>query len=228
MFGGYVGGRELRCEGMDPTGMFEARQRRSLIAFYFGGTVARDPDLSTDRAVTVVSMRAYRDVSRTIHGMGSLDGAAELRDEIHRSIVEFVERLEEVADQADFDRKHHAWCCRTIETFSNYPHRDREGFGLCYGQAQKWLNMALKYLAVLGHAGVSSVYPYLHAPLDQVVYRQARKSWDLSAPAGAWSRLEEKDYCRYQEALRAAVKEDFASVMDWEAHLWVDGVGVPH
>ena len=206
--------------------MSESRQRRSLIAFYFGGAVARDPNLDTDDAVILVSKRAYRDVNRTIHGMGSLKDADELRDEIHQSIVDFVERLEEVTDQGEFDWRHRDWCLGAMATFSNYPHRDRERFGLTYGQAQKWLNMTLKYLSVLGHTGVSSIYPYLHAPLDRVVYRQARKAWGLAAPAGTWSKLGEKKYCEYQESLRDAAQGDFESVMDWEADLWVDGVGV--
>ena len=53
--------------------MDEKLRLASLTAFYFGTRVAADP--TSPEAITSVSKRAYRDLSRTLHGIGKIGRA---------------------------------------------------------------------------------------------------------------------------------------------------------
>ncbi|RNE49364.1 hypothetical protein [Corynebacterium alimapuense] len=219
---------------MNPVGMSKDLRTKSLLAFYFGGAVARDLNFDHVDTIRNVSKRAYRDVNRTMHGIGALKNADALRAEIYASVIKFVAGLEEFSHkelgphtQEEFNQLHRAWCLEAIETFSRFPHHQRPDFGLHYGQAQKWLNMTLKYLAVLDHPQVRYAYPYLHVPLDSVVFRMAEEDLKVKEPSLKWSRLGEKAYLAYQDELYAAVNADSTitrSVMDWEAEYWIKGL----
>lgn len=65
------------------------QQRRSLIAFFLGTQAAiidqDDPDL-----VPIAGRRAYRDLSRTLHGIGSHPEADSLRQDTYETLKSFV------------------------------------------------------------------------------------------------------------------------------------------
>lgn len=203
--------------------MDAATQRRNLIAFYFGTKVATG-DVTSDQVVDGVSRRAYADLQRTIHGFGRLPAEAkiELRAHIHATIREFVANLGTCETQEEFDNRHDQWCesaCERLRLFA----QSEQSISFHYGQAQKWLNMTLKYLAVLDHPKVKRVYGYLHVPVDKYVYDQAanagvkRPGWPHS-----WSKLPREKYLNYQRALRKMVASThYSCPLDWEADVWV-------
>ena len=133
--------------------MDEKLRLASLTAFYFGTRVAADP--TSPEAITNVSKRAYRDLSRTLHGIGTHPAKTTLLEATHASLHAFVTDLEEVKTREEFDALHDAWCEDRICFFREHLHPDRKAFVFTYGQAQKWINMTLKYLAVLGHPTVA-------------------------------------------------------------------------
>ena len=45
-----------------------------------------------------------------------------------------------------------------------------------YGQAQKWLNMTLKYMLVMGLWGIEKYKDSLHVPIDNYIYKAAKKA----------------------------------------------------
>lgn len=200
-------------------------RHRNLLAFYFGTQVALYP--TSPKAIERISNRAYRDLSRTLHGIGSHPEKDALLDDAHVSLGEFLIDLEKVTNQEGFNALHHSWCKNRIEFFNQYPHPDRKSFTLTYGQAQKWINMALKYLAVIDHSAVERVYHYLHIPIDSIVYKEAERPEGLGVPRPpgniAWSRLDRSQYECYQQKLFDAItsKHPDFSPLDWEAEAWV-------
>lgn len=207
--------------------MNETLRLASLTAFYFGAHVAADP--TSPEAIRTVSKRAYRDLSRTLHGIGTHPDKNALLEDTHTSLREFVSDLEKATTQDEFDIRHDAWCEGRIRFFEAHPHPDRKTFTFTYGQAQKWINMALKYLAVLNHPDVARVYPYLHVPIDSIVYAEAEHPTvgiGVPRPPGrvSWSRLDGDQYRDYQRRIRDSVTDSDASSLtplDWESQAWV-------
>lgn len=199
----------------------------SLTAFYFGAHVATNP--TSPEAIRTVSKRAYRDLSRTLHGIGTHPDKTTLLEDTHTSLHNFVTKLEKVATRGEFDDRHNAWCQDRIRFFDEYPHPDRTAFALTYGQAQKWINMTLKYLAVLDHPVIVSVYPYLHIPIDSIVYKEAAHPTagvGVPRPPGgvSWSKLDLEQYRDYQQQLRGSIADSSDGTLtplDWEAQAWI-------
>lgn len=195
-------------------------QRRSLIAFYFGTEVAI-ADVTSEQVIIGASRRAYADLKRTLRGIGTRPDRDDLKQKTHESITTFVDDLASIDSQEDFDRAHKEWCTKTVAEFKQHIHPTRPGFEFRYGQAQKWLNMTLKYLAVLDHPEVQRVYPYLHVPVDLYVYNEAAKEGVKRLTA--WSTLDLERYIAYQESLREMVKSKgkYSYPLDWEADVRV-------
>jgi len=111
------------------------QQRRSLIAFFLGTQAAiidqDDPDL-----VPIAGRRAYRDLSRTLHGIGSHPEADSLRQDTYETLKSFVTDLQDVRTADEFDKQHDDWCTTTISRFAKTT--SGPDIQLHYGQAQKW------------------------------------------------------------------------------------------
>ncbi|MGP6175355.1 hypothetical protein [Corynebacterium sp. A21] len=199
----------------------------SLTAFYFGAHVAADP--ASPETIRTVSTRAYRDLSRTLHGIGTHPDKATLLEDTHTSLQQFTADLDTVDSQDTFDALHDKWCRDRIHFFDEYPHPDRKEFALTYGQAQKWLNMTMKYLSVLDHPAVTRVYPYLHVPIDSIIFKEAaHPTADISVPRPpggvAWSRLDRDHYRNYQRRLQDSItdrSDGTLTPLDWEAQAWI-------
>lgn len=214
--------------------MSDERRRRSLVTFYFGSDATWGEGCETPEAVQAVSARAYRDLNRTLRGIGKVDAerVIDMKKAMGRSVIKFVDGLQALNNsgndpQEEFNLRHGKWCGEAIEAFGQFAKAQDTDLTLSYGQAQKWLNMSLKYLAVLGHPDVSQAYHLLHVPLDRIVYRQAKKHLHLEPPSEArwaWSNLEKEVYEQFQKDLRQRIEAsgEYACVLDWEADVWAD------
>ena len=210
----------IRLVEVDPY-MDAATQRRSLIAFYFGTKVASG-DVTSDQVIDSVARRAYTDLQRTIHGFGAHCAKAEIKSHIHATLRSFVVDLATCNSQGEFDKRHDQWCKSACELFGKFSHSDR-GIIFHYGQAQKWLNMTLKYLAVLNHPEVQRAYGFLHVPVDKYVYNEADNAGVKRPPCPhAWSKLDREKYINYQHRLREMVASTpYSCPLDWEADVWI-------
>lgn len=212
--------------------MDEHARIANLIAFYFGPNVAQEVPPKSKKAIEAVSHRAYRDLCRTLTHIGTHPKKNKLLDETHSSLYGVVTQLETdpVRDQQDFDDRHERWCLDRISFFKEHPHGDKnKKVDFTYGHAQKWINMTLKYLAVLQHPAVLEVYSYLHVPVDSIVYEEAEDPTlgiAVPRPPGGkkWSKLSGEQYRTYQEQLRGAIADQGECVapLDWEAKAWVN------
>lgn len=92
--------------------------------------------------IVAASRRAYRDMNRTLRLNGA--NSSILRDKIDNLLKTRFEGLKDqnINGQDDFDERHKALCDEMISIFTL-------GDGLTYGQAQKWLNMTVKYIYII-------------------------------------------------------------------------------
>lgn len=218
--------------------MDDSLRLASLTAFYFGSGVATTTPPTTREAIRDISHRAYRDLCRTLTGIGTHPDKEHLLKVTHTSLHEFVTDLDPdpvptldvEAAQKNFDDRHDTWCLERMNFFDKYPHPDRKEFIFTYGQAQKWINMTLKYLAVLGHPAVLRVYHYLHIPIDTIIYEEAEDpTTGLNVPyppdETVWSQLNRDQYQDYQRQLRDSIAghgADSLAPLDWEAQAWIN------
>jgi hypothetical protein len=145
--------------------------------------------------------RAYLDLNRTLHGFASHQNADLLRDESHRLMISLVKRLQEKKmTQTAFDSWHQKSCKKLRQHFWNGGFKQ-----FTYGQAQKWINMTLKYVFTLGEKrlpGFETCYPFAHIPIDNVFIDALQAYKKISLPC-AWSRIDDYDvYLKLQKEFR--------------------------
>jgi len=182
-----------------------------LVRCYFGE--GRDP-------LRLCVQRAYLDLNRTLHGFAGHKGAEGLRESAHQLVAAVVSALtKRAASQRSFDAWH-----REASTALRALYR-KHGFDrFTLGQAQKWLNMTLKYVFTLGEArlpGYLPHYAFAHLPIDNVFVQAARELGgpDLPMP---WSRLDDYSvYLGLQRRYRALF--DGSEPLAAEFRLWIIG-----
>ena len=167
--------------------------------------------------------RAYRDMNRTIRGLGALDG--QRREALRRQGEEVLRHhLIALAQSAatpsakGFDEWHRGTCEALIGAYQDH------SIHLSVGQAQKWVNMTLKYVFVADALDVTPIaqlrpfYCFAHMPIDNVVL-DALAAMEPPTPAYArpWSRQDSYDeYLDFQRAVR----ERFGCGLDGEFMVW--------
>lgn len=139
---------------------------------------------------------------------------------------------------SDFDDWHKAKCREIINFMNNSIDKSntnilKENFSI--GQAQKWVNMTLKYLWLLNALPTGVKPEYLHVPIDsyiiEITYDNKNKFENAlglleEKPKKSWSKL--PDYERYfkiQEAIRKAIKTNTTNEtipIKWESLAWIE------
>ena len=159
---------------------------------------------ATDDYLGVCIDRAYLDISRTLHGLGKLASKEELHRQARSTLWHLFTDLRndtvQSGGQDAFDGWHRAQVENLCALYAAHGYQR-----MFVGQAQKWLNMAFKYIFTMGERrlpGYGKVYPFCHAPLDNVVIEHLAV-YGLPALPCAWSRLNDYDeYLAYQRWIR--------------------------
>lgn len=167
---------------------------------------------------------AYADFRRTLHGIATLPGRNLVVEQAHWEVRQRLDALRTdvslPVSQDASDAWHRDACRRLIARFPS------RGPKLHVGQAQKWLNMALKYVYTFGERrlpGFASRYPQCHVPLDSVLLNRLA-SYSLPRLSTSWSRLSDyNEYARFQRCIRQAFT---IAPLDVEFLLWL-GKPVP-
>lgn len=181
-----------------------------LLRLYFGP--------GTDHLRLAIN-RAYLDLSRTVHGLS--------KHPQRESIVEAVEHLllsklpnsvNNVNDQGRFDDYHKKLCQAIIFEFTS-----REFNKFYVGQAQKWVNMAFKYIFLFPDLRIQyeSVYNYCHMPIDSIILAclEVEGLPILLGKDKGWSRLDDyQHYLNYQNQVRDHYPD--SALLTVEFHLW--------
>ena len=164
------------------------------------------------------SSRAYRDMNRTIRFNGM---EQEQRNALRSSVDELLEKeitslvVDGVKSQDEYDKWHFKICEKIRKIYSE------AGIEFNYGQSQKWLNMTIKYLFIIGECSFDGIFQYLHVPIDNYILDVANKELKIARPVGAWSRWDQYDeqYLEYQKELRNKI--DGLDPLRWEFQFWL-------
>jgi hypothetical protein len=166
--------------------------------------------------------RAYLDLSRTLHGIVRLANANELQSkaslQISHALEELPKTLRSNLNQEAFDSWHRQEC---EELCALYKGKGFDSFAI--GQAQKWINMAFKYVFVYGEErlpGYVDLYGLGHVPLDNIMLKQLKR---FQAPeiSSAWSRLRDYgEYLAFQHWIRTTFSDSVPLAVEF--HLWLE------
>lgn len=141
---------------------------------------------------------------------------------------------------SDFDDWHKAKCEEikekmngNYETVNNSDEKVLEE-SFTIGQAQKWVNMTLKYLWLLNALPTGVKPEYLHVPIDSYIIKIAySKKVTFKYALGleekrkkSWSKLPKYEkYFKIQEAIREAIKTNTTNEtipIKWESLAWIE------
>ncbi len=97
-------------------------------------------------------------------------------------------------NQDSFDIWHKESCDKLTTEFKKIIN-----YELFFGQAQKWINMTLKYLFAIGDEKINRIdrnYKYFHIPLDNII-QDKLIPFNIAKISLKWSRI--NDYSIYME-----------------------------
>lgn len=174
-------------------------------------------------SIPQVVQLAYLDVNRTLAGIDP-----EQSRSFKQAVVSFIEKLLTVTaappmSQAMFDQLHHQ-CCRECLDFSS-PRTP-----IHYGQAQKLLNMSLKYLynefAVYkgkpNYFGFpdNNIEHFFHLPIDNQILKALVDKYHFNDPTNLpWSQWRYDHYIAFQSQLRKRINTQY-SPLEIDYMLW--------
>lgn len=155
--------------------------------------------------------RAYREVCRTITRFNYNQKKQAIKNNANELLLNEICGLlnRKSLNQNQFDKWHEEACNKLINTFKNQI--------FYYGQAQKWINMTFKYLALLDYNKVKIAYEYCHVPIDAEILKNVNYEFNCS-----WSKIDNyKEYLKFQNWFRSEYK---GIPLDVEFTLWLDMV----
>ncbi len=217
-----------------------AYQLDFLWAAYFGIKRAT-AERSEGAAIDACCYRAYRDLSRTLkytHSSSELDSWTKEKKKAYIKIRDgyidnVVEKLRDrcmgiPTEEGAFNQWHRDACEKIISLAG-----EQEGLfkvAPTVGQAQKWVNMTLKYMLVMGLERMEALKPVLHVPVDSYMIEAAKEKEenglgvDPPSDTWTWSKIDDYGtYLSYQKAIKeAAIKKGYKTAIDWEGDAWSD------
>lgn len=233
-----------------------------LLYSYFG---IKESDLNDQSNIPYIcAKRAYLDLARTVRyeyssskleEMKSKKSSEEDKDKATNFIDSKNELIKNICENilspiktkegeisfknSDFDDWHKAKCEEIINFMNNSIDKSntkilkKESFTI--GQAQKWVNMTLKYLWLLNALPTGVKPEYLHVPIDsyiiEIAYGNKNKFENAlglleEKPKDSWSKLSEyEEYFKIQEAIRKAIKTNATNEtipIKWESLAWIE------
>lgn len=189
-----------------------------LKASLFGSEYAEQV-LSDNGKIELAINRAYRDMNRTLNTKDNPQIWEDRKKDVRMSLIELISEanISKIQDQTLFDQWHMQLC--EVITCNNY---------YTFGQAQKWINMTLKYLLVLDYKPIFSLIPFLHVPIDEIIVKIAKKEKCIKAKLSdylPWSKKlsseAEDNYELFQNGIRDNVKDLYP--IQWEFKAWNKG-----
>jgi len=98
------------------------------------------------------------------------------------------------------------------------------GAVLHFGQAQKWINMAIKYCLILAPKTYEINLLWYHVPIDRLVLSGVKKKYNgLSIPENiVWSNLDYLEYKKFQDEFRICIKAKSTHPLIEEFAIWLE------
>ena len=201
-----------------------------------------------DMALYICVQRAYLDLNRTFaFNTDDENERRNFRDSVCKKITADIKGILINCTKSNFDDFHNNICMEIVDYCNDYPKDKREKIfkvkesedkAFHYGQAQKWLNMTLKYMIIMGFwtEKFNSIIEVFHVPVDSYIMEATsnleimlpRKNGDygkyFESSSKPWSKWNKDDYIKFQQNLRIALKNKNPSEIPikWEAHAWIE------
>ena len=230
-----------------------------FLCFYLLGVTQADIDGSDKMPdhdlLFKCANRAYLDLNRTLkfqkvpeEDKGELQKQkSKFREEISEIIVDRITNLLNEKPQ-DYEAWHKETCNKVIKKAQEYEQDNwlqkngNEGRGFYYGQAQKWVNMTIKYMWVTERwkDKLDKLMNVLHVPVDSYIIEGVwnRDGWEdvlkgilvngkeksgrfSSDKVVPWSKWDETQYKDFQVALRTKLKKE-QTPFEWEEETWIE------
>lgn len=194
----------------------ENNELRDFLFYSYFGITYDSANKNQGKTLKACFDRAYLDLCRTIRFKGEHDT---FKDNVKAVITKSIDGLISVHSQKDFDRKHED-ICKEIITCANSQKVLAEDF--TYGQAQKWLNMTLKYMLLIGfwNDDLKEIIGFLHVPVDSFIISAAKKDLGISITSKAWSKWDIELYEKFQKEIRE--KSSNENPIEWEHRVWLE------
>ena len=160
--------------------------------------------LENDVVYTAAVKLGYLDMCRTCHGIGAKVSADQREESFEKLGGEIKGLLSDsyIDSQEAFDAKHKELCHYYMKLLSEYQYEIK------YGQAQKVVNMAFKYLFCCEDASSKPAFKYCHMPLDGLILNWCKKEFKISVNSDkdAWSKLSKEKYTDITKAIFCKLK----------------------
>ena len=144
-------------------------------------------------------------------------------------------KIKELETVTNFNSWHHSVCKELVDKYSAV--KDGETKFFEYGNAQKWVNMTMKYLWMLGILPKKITENDLHIPIDSFIIDalwkadkslsdkfplkndRVKRGYDYKKPSDyvlGWSKWEEQQYDKFRDSI---LKSDYS--LSWENDAWI-------
>ena len=167
---------------------------------------------------------AFTTLARTVRGLGKNPHREEMKLEASNYLETRMKNLSAKTAE-EFDSWHRETADTLIDIFAKY----NQNFTV--GQAQKWINMSLKHLAIADEPAVADYYNFCHVPIDSYILkgmesdlvsaemRQIDTHFGQDAnKIATWSRINDYDaYLKFQRDFR---EKCGMAPLDYEFELW--------
>ncbi|MBP3336633.1 MAG: hypothetical protein J6L61_11025 [Ruminiclostridium sp.] len=141
------------------------------------------------------------------------------------------DKISKYGKSINFATWHKEVCERLVNDYNKIHDENNKNF-FTYGNAQKWLNMTLKYLWLLNRLPNDMDEKALHAPIDSYILQKLKKL-EIEGVTGSgetfyykkkcWSNIDKyNEYMELQEKIRKFAKADGKSVIEWENEAWIE------
>ena len=161
-------------------------------------------------------MKAYDDLKRTVIGIAKYEDKELIKGAainlLHKALKYFLEN-----EINDYDE----WHCELIFQLKKAFRYD----GFTIGQAQKWLNMSMKYLYCFSYKYKLNIpeskFSCCHIPIDSYVMGNAEKWYGIPRLPVPWSKLNDYDtYMTYQTAIKELSISENTTPLELDFILW--------
>lgn len=203
----------------------------------------RSDDSYHDYCVKRVIIKAYSDATNegaynTLFKKGLRDReklVASSKAARRKSAKFLLEKIKELNTVVNFDKWHEEVCKKLVENYETVKSEKITFF--TYGNAQKWVNMTIKYLWMLGMLPSNINANDLHIPIDSFIIDALWKDQDIIFPlidektttrsfaykkpsdkVKGWSTW--KDYKVYEDFRKSVKGIDYT--LAWENEAWIE------
>lgn len=184
------------------------------------------------KAIKVCADRAYLDLCRTLRykkTIGDCERKKFKKKSIDMIIIEGCENLYKKNIKEEYDETHQMLCEKLCKMYNEADIFDA-GHIFSYGQAQKWVNMTMKYFVLMKYESSNgSLLSIMHIPVDNYVLEafESEKSFPQEMKneykEKPWSKWDEDTYLSFINNLRELVeakKTDYDTCFEWEYNIW--------